>query len=387
MTFPLRNFLSFSVSWLTSPGWNPRRLVVTIAFYIVFPLLEMTVWSGLLLDRIFFKGYRREVVSSPLFIIGNPRSGTTFLHRLIARDVERFTTMRMWEILFAPSVVQRKVLHAVAAVLRRRERSSGKLARLEENWYNRYGMHPISFTKPEEDEYLLLHIWSSLAVGLSAGLLEQALPYTFFDAAVPAVERKHILIFYKACIQRHLHARRLRTKGEPGFYLAKNPALCPKVKSIKEVFPDAKFIYVARNPLEMMPSYVSMMKLSWRAVGAGNHDAALRAYIAGMARHWYRYPPEQLDLSGTEHVIVHYEDLVRDPERTVRRIYRRLGFDIGPAFAAALRKECAGMRIYRSRHVYDFTATGLDPQRLRAQFEDVFNMFGFKTGGSKSCGH
>ena len=95
MFSPFRNFIIFSARWLSSSGWTLRRLLVMIAFYTVFPLLELTIWTGLLLDRIFFPGFRREAVSSPLFIIGNPRSSTTFLHRLISKDVGQFTTMRM----------------------------------------------------------------------------------------------------------------------------------------------------------------------------------------------------------------------------------------------------------------------------------------------------
>jgi hypothetical protein len=35
------------------------------------------------LDRVFFRGYRKQPIDRPIFIVGNPRSGTTFLHRLL----------------------------------------------------------------------------------------------------------------------------------------------------------------------------------------------------------------------------------------------------------------------------------------------------------------
>ena len=349
------------------------------AFFVVYPLLETLVWIGLGLDGLFFRGYRRETVTAPVFILGNPRSGTTFLHRLLAKDTKRFTTMRMWEILFAPSIAQRAFFQALAPLAHLPGQSTaGKLTRLERHWYRKYGMHEISFREPEEDDYLMLHIWSALSAGLSAGLIREALPYTYFDTALPASERKRILAFYKACIQRHLHACRLRRKSAPGIYLAKNPALCPKVRSVTETFPDARFIYLVRTPLEMVPSYISMMKHSWRAVGVRGRREELCAYITAMARHWYGYPLEQLHATQAEHVVVYYDDLVRDPEKTVRHIYRRLNLPIEAAFEQVLRQECTRVSHHKSRHKYDLAGTGMSRDELCRQFKETFECFGFR---------
>jgi len=387
--FDSRNFWRFCCRWLAAPGWTGRRLLVTAAFFAIYPLLEIAVWTGLLLDRILFRGYRREPVTAPVFIIGNPRSGTTFLHRLLARDTKRFTTMRMWEILFAPSLAQRTLLRACASILRRWHKAPGAmLDRIEQQWYSKYGMHLISFNQPEEDDYLLLHIWSALTCGLSAGLIDEAVPYTFFDQALPPARRRRIMAFYKSCVQRHLHDRRRRQPGGPGTYLAKNPALSPKIRSVKALFPDARFIYIVRSPLEMVPSYVSMMIHSWRAVGIRDGRATLRNYVTCMARHWYTYPPAQLNALGAEHVVVSYAALIRDPERTVRDIYARFGLQPGPEFARILRQECARARTYRSRHAYDPNATGCSRERLIADFKEILAAFPFTKEGNSPCdGH
>ena len=380
MLFALRNFASFSFRWLSAPGWTARRMAVVMAFYLVFPLLELMVWSGFLLDFICYRGYRRQRVSAPVFIIGNPRSGTTLLHRLISLDAEHFTTMQMWEILFAPSVSQRRIVMALASMTRKSQGVLGrKLARMEQRWSRAGGMHDISFTQPEEDDYLMLHIWSALTIGLSAGLIPEALPYTYFDSAIPAAVRKRVMYFYKACIKRHLYAHALYRGGKTQTYLAKNPALCPKLNSVMEVFPDAKFIYLVRSPFEMIPSYVSMMRHSWRVIGIPDQEEELRTYIIEMARHWYSYPLERLNASQTDHVVIHYDDLTSDPEATVHRIYEKLHLRMGAAFGSELRKESAKARRYESRHGYDLDGTGLSPKRLATEFKTVFDAFGFET--------
>ncbi len=381
MAFNFRGFFRFTALWLTNGRWTPRRIATLVAFFLAFPLLEITVWCGLLLDNLLFRAHRRQPVRSPVFIVGNPRSGTTFLHRLIAKDTDRFSTMKMWEILFAPSITQRKIV----AGLKTLDRWAGgpvrrRLDRTEQGWQEQNVMHEVSLREPEEDDYLLLHIWSALTTGLSAGLLQEAIPYTYFDTALPRQDRDRIMGFYKGCLRRHLYADRSGSAAEERCYLAKNPALCPKLGTLFEHFPDAKVIYLVRSPMEMLPSYVDMMMFSWRVLGIPVENHALRDYLIEMARHWYTYPLERLErVPRDRHAIVRYDDLVNDPEGTVREIYHRFGFRIGPAFERILREEAARARRYSSRHDYCSEENGLSRRQILETYRDIFERFGFET--------
>ena len=71
-------------------------------------------------------------------------------------------------------------------------------------------MHEISFRQPEEDEYVWIHCFSALTLGMSAGLLDLADPYLRFDEAIPGPRRKQLFEYYRDCLQRFLHDRRLR---------------------------------------------------------------------------------------------------------------------------------------------------------------------------------
>ena len=115
MAFDFRAFFRFAARLLSKIGdrdfgWTPRRAAVYVTLYLFYPLFELATWLSLLLDALFFRGYRRVEVSDLVFIAGNFRSGTTFLHRLMARDRDRFCTMQMWEVLFAPSILQRRLV-------------------------------------------------------------------------------------------------------------------------------------------------------------------------------------------------------------------------------------------------------------------------------------
>lgn len=375
MVFNFRGFFQFTYRCLKSRRWNGRRVLVLGAFFVLFPVLETVIWIGFLLDNLFYRRHRKQPVSQPVFITGMFRSGTTFLHRLMAQDNDRFTTMAMWEILFTPSVSQRRFVYALAKPLK--PPLSFLASRMEARWNQRNVMHRVSMREPEEDEYLLLHIWSSLTVGLSAGFLDEAMPYTYFDSQLPQRDRQRIMGFYRRCVQRYLFAH--RTPQNIG-YLAKNPALCPKLHTLYEFFPDAKIIYLVRNPLEVIPSFLSMMQFTWRVLGAPAEGSELRDYLLAMARHWYDYPLQYLDkMPDDSYVIVNYDELIRDPSDTVRKIYQRIGLPISMDFERVFQREADKARAYRSRHDYSLEKLGLDREQILEEFQDIFQRFGFDT--------
>ena len=376
MSFSFVNLLRFAWQWLTGLPWTPRRALMILASVIVVPVVEAFVWAGLLLDWILFPGFRRQRVDEPLYIVGNYRSGTTFLHRLIAADRARFTTMQMWEILFAPSVSVRRLCGGLAAVDRALGRPVPRFLRwLESRWHESNVMHEVSMTEPEEDEYLCLHAWSSLAIGLSAGLLDDARRYVHFDTELTAPDRQRIMRFYAGCVRRHMLAR----AGRGHRYLAKNPGATPKIAALTDQFPDAKFVYLVRNPLEAVPSFYSLMRFTWRIIGIPDDLPAQRDFVLDMTARWYRRPLEQLaELPDDRYRIVVYDDLVRDPERTVRDIYEHFGWEIDDGFAATLAAASAAAADYVSRHDYSLDELGIDRDAFVERFADVFERFGFE---------
>ena len=213
-----------------------------------------------------------------------------------------------------------------------------------------------------------------------AAVPEGGLPLTYFDAAVRPSDRARIMTFYRRCLQRHLYAHasdRVRTKR----YLAKNPSCCPKIDTLFQRFPDARFIYLARNPLETVASYISGVDHGWRLLGDPVEEYGCRDYILEMAGHWYRYPLECLDRAPQDsYILVKFDDLVGDPEQTIRDIYQHFDLAISPAYAQALREEAERARTYRSKHEYSLEQVGLTREQVVADYRDVFDRFGFDGG-------
>ena len=102
-------YRSFFAANNTPARLTRKRFIFLLLFYLVWPLGSLMHWLCFFLDDILFPGHKTQPIEKPLFIIGNLRSGSTFLHRLLSRDSETFTSLTTWDIYLTPSVTQKKI--------------------------------------------------------------------------------------------------------------------------------------------------------------------------------------------------------------------------------------------------------------------------------------
>jgi len=353
-----------------------KRLGVLLTVLAIYLPAQLIIWAGLYLDELFFPRYHEIKIKEPVFIIGNPRSGTTFLQRLIARDTSQFLSMRTWEIFGSPSITTRRVIRravkigrAVGVPITRRIR------RMERLWKADDKIHRFKLRSPEEDEYLFIHNFSTLKIWSFAAMVDEAEPYIYYDEKIPGEDNIRIMDFYESCLQRHYFYHGQYQKH----YLSKNPNFSPAIKSLLNKFPDAKFIYLIRNPLEAVPSHISLKEREWQMLGSPMYEYACKDFILESSEHWYNYSLEVLgNLPEEQVVIVKFEDLITDADRTVRRIYDRFGLSISLAFQEILEHETIRARNYQSKHKYSLAEMGIDLEQMKDRFGKVMQKFGYR---------
>jgi len=351
-----------------------KRLVFILLFYSVWPCWALFTGLCFWLDDLLFPAYRQQPVDSPLFILGNFRSGSTFLHRLLSRDKGNFTSLRTWDIFITPSIAQRKIARLFAEIDSHFGDPLRKLMiAIDRRSLGRVNFHHTSFFEPEEDENILLHIWSTFFVGVMFPFLDELPPYQFFDDAIPEHERKRIMQFYRGCIQRHLYA----TGGKKHF-VSKNPAFSAKIETLMDIFPDARIIYLARNPLDMLPSTVSWLSYAWHIFNVPLEKYPHRREILDFTQYWYRHPLDYLDRNPSQNkMILLYDDLIQKPEETIRSFYHRFGFTDQLALEQIVREAVNDTRRFKSEHAYSYEEMGFTREQILASYADIFARFGF----------
>lgn len=367
-------YLSLFKAGGTHARWTKKRVGFLVISALTFIPLQVMHGFFLALDWILFPGFHKVKVKEPVFIIGNPRTGTTHLLRVLAQDETTFATLKLWELVLAPSLTQRKLVRVLGRLdrwlggrFRKRLFAWEKRAFHDEAPYRRLRLEEV-----DEDELMLLTIFTAIHLVFAFPFLDEFRRIVYFDSEVSKRQKQRFMTFYRRCMQRTLYLY-----GPEKHYLSKTPANSGRVASLCAAFPDARFIYNARTPLDVFPSTMSLFSHQ-----CSNFSDLLEPYPFGnelleMTQHWYRYPIETLQANTIPYKIVQYEDLVGNLGGTVRGIYDAFGLVMQHDYADTLKQEVRKANNYNSQHEYELAEMGYTPEQIMAVYEEAFKQFGF----------
>jgi hypothetical protein len=299
-----------------------------------------------------------QLKSPPLFVLGHWRAGTTFLHELLIRDPEHtyFTTYQC----FTPHhfVLTEKWVLPWAGVFVPERRPMDNMA--------------AGWERPMEDEFAL----QSLGVPtpyLSVMFPNRGSVYSEYlslrNLPEPKREKwkRELLRFCKRVALRD--NRRL---------VIKSPAHTARVRTLLEMFPDAKFVHLSRDPYALYRSTIGL----WRSLNReeGLHVAPDESWVGPFVLDSLRtmydaYLEDRALLREDQLVELRYEDLVHDPKAQLREIYERLDLGDFGRVEPALDQHLAEVRNYRAnRHSMD----GGTGELIRREWARYFDEFGYE---------
>jgi hypothetical protein len=160
----------------------------------------------------------------------------------------------------------------------------------------------------------------------------------------------------------------------------KSPPHTARIRLLLELFPDARFVHIVRDPYVVYPSSIHLLKsLSrvhslQRPTFEGLDERVLSTYVD-----LYRKVDEGRELvEPSRFYELRYEDLIADPEGQLRRLYEHLGLGEFDRYLPKLRQYLADHVDYRTNR-YELT-----PQQRAAVDEnwgDVIDRYGYRTAG------
>jgi hypothetical protein len=369
-------YRSFFNAKNTPARLTKKRLFFILLFYTVWPVGSLIHWFCFWLDDILFPAYKNHPIEKPLFILGNLRSGSTFLHRLLSRDVDNFTSLTTWDIYLTPSVTQKKITQFIAKLDTKFLNNTlhKLLYKFDAATLGRVKIHPISFFQPEEDENIHLHIWDGYFVTFLFPFMDEMPDYQHFDEALSPEHKKRIMTFYRSMLQRHMYATGKK------YFVAKNPAFSAKIETLVEFFPDVRIIYLARNPLDMLPSTISWINYARRQFTDPGDGYFYIDEIVDLTQHWYRHPLAYLDAHPSpRHLILKYDDLILRPEAVIRSFYEQFGYPDVPGMEILIDQAVKETLAFNSDHTYSYEEMGFTREQIVTMYADIFKRFDFET--------
>ncbi|HET9876488.1 MAG TPA: sulfotransferase, partial [Mycobacterium sp.] len=199
------------------------------------------------LDHVFYPRFRKQPIDRPIFIVGNPRSGTTFLHRLLlgAGDM---AALELWEMLF-PAITARKLLSGVVS----------RADRLSPARYHPSDVHDTSLRGIETDDVAWFFrtldgpfAWAYFLAWQDTWGSELS-RYEFGIEGVAERDEERFFSYYEACWRRNL------TFKNASRILVKSSMLTFRLDALLRRYPDCRLVYVARDPVEVIPSGMSLL--------------------------------------------------------------------------------------------------------------------------------
>ena len=348
-------------------------------FCIVLVPVMLIYWSllfvGRILDEILFFPYRWHEVKSPLYIISNPRSGTTFLHRLFNLDDKRFCTPLLYHTLF-PCIFWIRLFDTIALI---DSKIGGPLHTLL-GWIERKvfkgwrDVHPMGFTMPEEDENLFVSTMISPALILACPFVKE-LPELRFVDTMPQRTQKSLRIFYKNSLQRMHYAM------DPSkTLLVKNVFNTGRLQWLMETFPDAKVIYPVRHPYKFVPSVVSMFTGPWRLHSPDIIDDSDECRdFAQLAIDYCAYMQKiRPSFARNRFFVIDYQFIKENPHQVILDLYHQMDLDLPVEVQTDLLEISKGNKTYTSKHHYSLAQYGMTKSDVHQQLVEVFNEFEFE---------
>ena len=323
------------------------------------PVVHLCLW----LDTWLHPEIADVPVRGPIFVTGNPRSGTTLLLDLLDEDPVN-ACYHTYE-LGLPSPTMRRLVpdrfHDWAA------------AELDRRFESIQHIHPVGLDRPEEDELLFMLLGN-------CGLVEWLFPCgpELDDLALsrfwewPQAKRDRFGAFFHRCIQRLLWDRGAER------YVSKSPHFVGKIDDLVRWYPDARFVYLVRSPFETIPSALSMCRGLWAlaAPGRAPDDAAMESVYRGLVALYHRADESLRRLDSGSFLIVRYPDLVADPMTTVERVYRHFGLPWEPELVARLEQRLRAATRRSHSHGYSLDDFPITAERIEADLGFVMERYG-----------
>jgi hypothetical protein len=294
-------------------------------------------------------------VEAPVFITGLPRSGTTFLHSLLAEDPGNLVP-RYWQTVFPypePGQPDRRVELV--------DRQLRMFARLAPDFPR---VHPVTAISPQECSEITAHVFRSLRFDTT-----HAVPS--YRAWLDAEGHEDAYRFHKRFLQHLQH------QTAAGQWVLKCPDHIFAMPAIRAVYPDARFVFVHRDPTKVLASVTRLTeilrqpftrRLDRRELGRQESDRWAEGARLLMQE-------TAADHAGTIFHVRH-TDLVGDPRGTVTALYEHFGMTLSEEGAARIGRAVDAAARADHGHRYRMEDFGLEPEAERRRFADYIAYFG-----------
>jgi hypothetical protein len=273
---------------------------------------------------------RTKLAGPPIFILGHWRSGTTLMHELLQLD-NRFVSPNTyqcfapWHFLLTEGIIQR-----FGNFLLPDKRPMDNMK--------------VGWSLPQEDEFALM-ILGAPTPYYRVAFPKRPAPY--MDSLGSQSFLPEHLQAWKKDIDWFFRALTYHT-GKP--LIIKSPPHTGRLGILAQMYPDAKFIHMVRDPRKLFPS----TKKLWKALSevqslqSGEDEELLNRFVIDCQHRMYdSFEIDRQSLPSNRIIDIRYENLVAQPIETIKTIYQHLELGDSDAVIARIQERQAADNDYQ----------------------------------------
>lgn len=289
-------------------------------------------------------------IHQPIFIVGQPRTGTTILYDLLAQDPDMRAPLT-WEVDSPCPVPRPETYHNDPRIAQ----TQASIEMSEQIIPGFLAFHPMGALVGQECVRITASEFTSMIYSV-----QYRLP-SYYRWLMYEADHAGAYRFHRIFLQ-HLQS------GVPGQWLLKSPAHLWQLDTLLTEYPDALIVQTHRDPLNVISS-IAALTHHLRRMGSDESN------IAECAAQSYEEISVGLDremalrdsgaIPAGRVIDVLFTDFMNDPWATIRGIYQRLGRELRPEAEQRMRDFLAAHPGDGGRGRYTWTDTGLDADEVR----------------------
>ncbi|WP_118913846.1 sulfotransferase family protein [Mycobacterium shigaense] len=303
-------------------------------------------------------------IDAPIFIVGQPRTGTTILYDLLAQDPELRAPLT-WEVDAPFPVPQPETYHTDPRIAQ----AQASIEMSEQIIPGFLKFHPMGALVGQECVRITASEFTSMIF-----TVQYRLPtyyrWLLYDADHTGAYRYHRIFL------QHLQS------GVPGQWLLKSPAHLWQLDKLLAEYPDALIVQTHRDPLNVISSIAALTHHLRRMASdesniaecaAQSYEEIVVGLDRGMALRDKGVVPEG------QVIDVQFTDFINDPWTTIKDIYTKLGRELKPGTEQKMRDFLAEHPGDGGRGRYTWSDTGLDAGEVRERVSAYQERYGVPT--------
>ena len=326
--------------------------------------LRIIVVVGQILDNLFFWSIRKPL-KNPIIIVGNPRSGTTFLHRFLIKQ-QIGTGSQLWQTLY-PSILIQKLVKPFLPLMEK----------ISPARHHSTEAHKTSLTSVETDDVSLLfrYLDGFFLYGFFLTFDDDDL-FHWVDPRIRDTSKRDFE-WFESTWKRNL------ISNKSNRYIGKLFSLSSNLPSFQKQYEDAKILYMIRDPLSVIPSGLSLVtgvldkKFDFWSLESDTKKRFINRLYLALVELLKRFHQDWVTnkIDKEKVMIIRFDFMMNNFESLMDDIIDFLNIQRNDQLLKDIQRTAEKQREYESGHKYDLEKFGLSENQIKNDCKEIYQTF------------